>query len=101
VANLNNIELVKAILSKYGHRKGNRIIAEFSRQSKFVDALASDVGQLLLKDSIDKMDSILTKIINEEADERDRAEYRVLKSILDVWCHRVDTYTKTLNGGNE
>lgn len=76
--------------------KGALFISQLSKQSKFANALATEIGTLLLKDAVDRSEFLLSKIIDEKATEQEKAEFRALKGILDRWADRVDVYLKNL-----
>lgn len=88
---------VTEILKRYGHKRGQLILLDLARKDRFVEALDTEVGKELLSDAIDRLDFLLSKIIHEESTERDRAEYRVLKQIVEKWGNRVESYLETIN----
>ena len=78
-------------------KKGQRMIAILGESEELARVFSTEIGKYLLEDAIENMDRLLVKIINEDADEKDRAEYRAYKGIIDRWSARVDAYIKQLN----
>jgi hypothetical protein len=60
------------------------------------------IGREILKDDIERFQYLLTKIIIEEANEAERAEFRAVRSRLDRISKRLDIFTESLKnvGGN-
>lgn len=73
-----------------------RILSDLGKQSRFIEALNSPIGKELYRDAIRMTEVLLDKIINEEADEKELAEYRVLRKILDRWGLKMEAYFNTL-----
>ena len=40
------------------------------------------------------MENILEKIINEDSDDKERAEFRVLRNITSEWSEKINTFNK-------
>jgi hypothetical protein len=61
------------------------------------------LGRELLHDDMLRFNYLLTKIIKEDANEYDRAEFRVVKSRLDNISQRMDIYLNSLKkiGGQD
>lgn len=90
-----DLEKVERLLVKTGKR-GAQLLSVLGKQASFVRALESEIGQQLLKDALSITEGLLEKIISEEANESERAEYRALKKILITWAQRVETYQRNL-----
>jgi len=88
---------VSNLLQTYKHPRERRVLADLARRDKFVKALGSEVGTEILSDAITYMDILLTKIIEEEATDSERAEYRAYKKIIDKWAIKVENYISILN----
>jgi len=73
-------------------RKAAHILSNLGKKKKFVDALATDVGQELLKDILRMSESKLNKIIDDKADEFDRATFKLCKFLANKWADRVNSY---------
>lgn len=98
------VEAVNTILQTFKYRDKRKILSELSKQGKLVDAFNTEVGQEILKDAIAHADTLLSKIINEDADEKDKAEYRVYRRLINKWGTKVENYISNLNkavGGNK
>lgn len=86
---------VHRLLENKGKR-GLELLSLLGKQGEFVDALDSPIGKALLKDLLNLTEDNLRKIINEDADDKVRAEYRVGKQLLMVWTERISVYEKNL-----
>ena len=80
-------------LAKQGQR-GARVMSMLGKSGILIRVLKTEIGYTLLKDLAEEMDRILVKIINEDSNDKERAEYRVYKRILDSWSKQIDNYNK-------
>jgi hypothetical protein len=67
----------------------------------FADALRSEVGRELLRDVMVKMEILLEAIIQDKPPKKMtmdqvKAEYRVLRDILNRWSEKVHKYDATI-----
>ena len=83
----------KSAIEKFQKRHGKKAARILSilgeKLQPFYRAIQSDIGQELLKDAIFKMNEILEKIIDETADSKDLAEFRVLRHITLEWSKKI------------
>lgn len=91
-----NIERIESLLARTGMR-GAKLLTILGKQSQFMRAIESEVGQQLLRDALSISESLLDKIVHEEATEGERAEYRALKKILLTWAARINGYHENLS----
>ena len=80
-------------LAKQGQR-GARVMSMLGKSGILIRVLKTEIGFTLLKDLTEDMDRILVKAINLDASEKELAEYRVYKRILDSWSKQIDNYNK-------
>ena len=59
--------------------RGAKILSALGKKHVLVRALETELGKTLLSDAMERMDSLLVKIIHEDSTDAERAEYRVLK----------------------
>ena len=74
------------------HGVGKNMLMFMRQQRPFCEALASGIGQELLRDVMSDMDRLLKRIINESVSPQELAEYRVLKDIFTKWSTRIIKY---------
>lgn len=89
----------KEVFSRFENRNrknAERVLRTLSKLQPFYNAIHSDVGQELLNDSIVRMNEIIELIINEEAKEKDLAEFRVLRHITLEWSKKIEKYIATM-----
>lgn len=91
-----DLKNVEVFLRRHGS-SGARVLSALGKQSHLIRALETEVGKALLEDSVNRMDVLLLKIINEESNEKDRAEYRVLKDLTSRWASKITAYFTNLN----
>lgn len=72
--------------------KGQNFLAFLNKQSKFAQAISSEIGRQLLIDSVRRAEYLLDKIINEKSSLEERAEFRALHAIIDSWTERLNSY---------
>lgn len=79
----------------------NRVLAtlaeQLAKESPFVEAIQSEVGQELIKFWLIEADRLLAKIIDEKATDEERAEFRVIKKQVNNIVSRVNEYHRKLN----
>ena len=81
---------------KKGQEKVSRILSSLGKSEQFLNAIQSPLGTELLTDLISMMEEKLDKIINETADDKDRADYRACKILSLRWADRINAYNKNL-----
>ena len=60
----------------------------------FVQAINSSIGQEILRDDIDRLETLLEQIYNETISPADMAEFRHLKRRIAKITERLNNYTK-------
>jgi len=76
--------------------KAKRILSVLAKNQQFLNAIKSPVGQELLTEAIHRMESLLEKIVNEDSNEKDRAEYRCLRDITTQWAEKISNHQKAI-----
>jgi len=80
------------------HKKhAARVLDILGKRTPFIEALKSEVGRELLNECAIEMELILDKLIDETADEKDRADFRSYKRIATRWAEKVNEYNKLTN----
>lgn len=92
-----DLEKVKELYDRIGRDRFEKYISRLGKQSKLYTALESSIGQELLKEAINRSEALLLKIINEDASEVERADFRALKTILNDWAGKIARYIENLN----
>lgn len=92
---------------KYGARRTNSLLSALGVQSKANEALMSEIGQQLLRSVMSKMKALYIKIFENNASEKERMEYVILRDLLNMWGKQLATYKKLKDklldeqGGND
>jgi len=86
-----SLDDIQKFLAKTGKR-GARTLSMLGQLSGFITALQTEVGFELLKDDVARHDALFVKIYNMEADDKEKAEFRVLKDRLQVTVKRISLY---------
>ncbi len=77
-------------LHKYG-RRGQRVLSDLGKLIPFIEAVYnSEVGKEILTDDINRLSELYEKVINLDANEEEKAEYRYLRN------HRLPRVTRRL-----
>jgi hypothetical protein len=83
-------------VNKVGRAKANKVIEILGEQNTFYESFNTEIGRELLKDAVNRVDELMKKIWDEKDEEKDRAEFRVLKHIIAQWSKKIDAYVKNL-----
>ena len=78
-------------LAVHGQR-GVKTLSIISKKNEFQQAITDPIGQTLMKDLMIQMEILLNKIIDEKADDKDRAEYRVCRKLFEQWAIKIKEY---------
>lgn len=85
---------------KYAKRHGSaqlsKLLSVLGKQRQFVQAWETPVGREILSDLILLAEEKLEKIVEEKADEKDRADYRVCKKLLTKFRDKINSYNQNL-----
>ena len=73
-------------------KRSMQMMSYLGKRAPFVQALKTPIGKELLDDIIKMMQLRLDKIIEEKANSKDLAEYRVLKELSTKWVDRINKY---------
>ena len=82
-------------LNKFRKKEGihaNKLLSTMNKQKDFVDALSTEVGQVLLTGVLERMQGLLDKIIEVKATPEELAEFRAYKAILTLWQGKLAKY---------
>lgn len=90
-----NQDAVDRFLTTHGER-AKRVITVLAKQAKFKEAIESEVGQALMADVVESMESLLEKIINDTASPEEKAEFRAFRLIADKWQAKLSAYTRAV-----
>ena len=78
-------------------KRGSHTIQVFENNVDFVLALKSTVGQILLRDLIERHENQFNRIASLEATDADKQTYSYLKGMLEIWVSRLAAYEKNVN----
>lgn len=82
---------------KHGSKQALRVLSVLGKNAGFVQAVRTELGQLIMQDLIVRMEVILEKIIDNTVKEEERIEYKLSRDLLDKWTARILTYERELN----
>ena len=91
-----NAEDIQKFTKKHGASKTGRLLSALGKDRQFTDAWESPAGKEILGHLLSMIDQKLDKIINETAEDKDRAEYRVCMELLAYFRDRFNAYNKNL-----
>ena len=76
------------------NRKATRVLSDLGKLIPFIEAVFNtDVGKEILKDDVARYIELFDKVMNLEANEDEKAEYRYLKNIrLPRIAHRLHEF---------
>jgi len=76
--------------------KGINLLNIVAKQYEFIEALDTDVGRKLSHELFELHDFLLEKIYNDVATESEKAEFRVVKKMIQLFAKRVYAYTQAI-----
>ena len=82
-------------LKTRGGAAGGRTLRILGENLKFIDALNTEIGFELLKDLVERHESLLMKIGKVEATDEEKIEYKLCQHMINRWAGRIATYTET------
>lgn len=88
---------IEKFAAVHGKTKASKTLALLNKNSKFHLAVASELGQELLRELMIKSDMLLLKIIDNKATDDEKAEYRVVSDIFSRWAKKIGDYQKLRN----
>ena len=91
------LEDMERYTNKHGPKKLGKLFSVLGKDIQFIKAWESPAGKEIMGHLINLTEESLEKIINEQADEKTRAEYRVCKDLLKYFEDRINTYEKNTN----
>uniref|UniRef100_A0A6M3XUS3 Uncharacterized protein n=1 Tax=viral metagenome TaxID=1070528 RepID=A0A6M3XUS3_9ZZZZ len=88
------LEDIENFSRRHGARRTSQIMSILGKRQNLYDAINSEVGQALFKQTMDEIDALFNKHLDGEASEQDIMKYNILKSILIEWARKLATYEK-------
>ena len=89
-----SINELESFLSRRKKKEGERVFKALGRTQSFFQAINTPLGQELLSSVVERMEIILERIISEDADNKEKAEFRVLRNITSEWSEKINTFQK-------
>lgn len=90
-----SLEEIRKYLEKTGKR-GAHTLSILGKLTGYVNAIQTEVGWELLKDDVARHDELFLKIYEEVANEKEKAEFRVLRDRLKISVRRITVYLDKL-----
>ena len=82
-------------LKTRGGAAGSRTLKILGENLKFIDALNTDLGFELLKDLVERHETLMMKIGKIDATDEDKIEYKLCQHMINRWASRIKTYQET------
>lgn len=92
-----NLQDIDEFKKKHGSAIAGRLLSSLGKQRQFMQAWDTPIGKEILGLVIPLAEEKLDKIINESADDKDKADYRAYMRILTLFRDRINSYYKNLN----
>ncbi len=84
-----DVETLDAFIQRNPTKRVNAILGALNRSTGFMKALESPLGVELLDEVGGQLESLMKKIVDEEASEKDRADFRAYKRIGRSWGEKI------------
>ena len=91
-----NVDDVERYTKRHGPERTSRLLSVLGKDKQFINAWETPAGKEILGHLLSMTDAKLDKIISEEADDKDRAEYRVCLELLRDFKDRINSHAKNL-----
>lgn len=88
-------EDIEAFHRKNGPKATASVLSKLGKYQPYYNLLTSELGQILLGDSIAQCNYFLLKIAENKATEADKAEYRAYRRIIDRQIEHIYSYWRT------
>lgn len=82
---------IEKFLAVHGQH-GVKTLSLLGRKDDFYTAVTDKLGQELMKDVMVEMERLLLKIIEDKADENEKADYRAYRKIFEKWSRKIKEY---------
>jgi len=88
------LEDIERFSAKHGPRRTTQILSILGKRQHLYDALHSEVGQALFKQTMDEVDVLFSKILDGQNTPEDVVKYNILKDLITEWARKLATYDK-------
>jgi hypothetical protein len=91
------MDVTKNDLEMYARAKGRKIeqvLTALAKKKNFKEAWNSQIGQELLLDNAVRLQELLDKIVDMEASDDEKIEFRLLRDITVGWANKIKQYLK-------
>jgi len=85
---------IKTFSDNHGQQKTSKLLSVLGKNRQFIDAWETPAGKEILSYLLAMIDIRLDKLINEETDEKDRAEYRVCLELLANFKDKINSHKR-------
>jgi len=84
-------EELERFINKHG-KNASKMLSILGKGQQFVNAIESPVGTEIMGEMLTALEIKLELIINEKADAKDLAEYRVLRNLANNWVNKINDH---------
>lgn len=88
------LEDIERFSAKHGPRRTTQILSILGKRQHLYDALRSEVGQALFKQTMDEIDALFSKILDGQNTPEDVVKYNIMKDLITEWARKLATYDK-------
>jgi hypothetical protein len=94
---LSNNEISRGLTQlarKMGKDNASSLLSALGRDKQFLNAIETSLGQELLKDATSSIENIISLILQEKDEPKDRAELAAYLNITNKWQKMINRYNK-------
>lgn len=88
------LEDIESFAKRHGQRRTTQIMSILGKRQNLYDALTSEVGQALFKQTMGEVDDLFYKHLDGSATPEDTVKYNILKNLITEWARKLSTYEK-------
>ena len=85
---------IERFSKRHGPRRTSQILSILGKRQNLYDALISEVGLALFKQTMDETDALFDKILSGKNTNGDVVKYNILKDLITEWARKLATYDK-------
>ena len=88
------LEDIESFTNRHGARRTSQLLSVLGKRQPLYDALHSEVGYTLFKETMEQIDILFYKILDGKNTPDDIVKYNVMKQLITEWARKLATYEK-------
>lgn len=85
---------IEKCVAKYGGQRTSAMLSALERNRYVYNSLNTEIGQVFFGEAMGSLKSLFLKVMNNDATEEERIEYKVTRRLLLLWGNKLAAYEK-------